>query len=115
MQFAVFCQPVVTIYDRKHKTKITDAGIQSTISDEGLYGMVCRVLEICEETTEEAPKGWIRVMTHYGYEGWVCRQDLILWNEDELKQWQEKNRQGCLALVDTFCADIMSVPKVQGH
>lgn len=115
MQFAVFCQPVVTIYDTDHKTKVTDAGLQSTISDEGLYGMVCRVLEIRPEATEESPSGWVRVMTHYGYEGWVCRQDVVLWGEMEMKSWQEKNRQGYLALVDTFCADIMSVPKVQGH
>ena len=54
MTFAVFHQPVVTIYDSKEMTKITEAGIQSTISDEGLYGMVCRVLEEEQPTTDEA-------------------------------------------------------------
>ena len=107
MQFAVFHQPIVTIYDRKEKTKMTEAGLQSTISDEGLYGMVCRVLE--EED------GWVRVLTHYGYAGYVRAEDLTFWTEEDLREWQRKGREGYLALIDTFCADVMSVPKVQGH
>ena len=115
MQFAVFCKPVVTIYDTCQKTKMTEAGLQSTISDEGLYGMVCQVLDTSKENLAESPAGWVRVMTHYGYVGWVCAEDLVLWNEEDLKEWQKKSEEGYLALVDTFCADIMSVPKVQGH
>ncbi len=115
MQFAVFCKPVVTIYDTKEKTKMTEAGLQSTISDEGLYGMACRVLEVSADNAAESPAGWVRVMTHYGYAGWVCAEDLIMWSEEDLKSWQQKGCEGYLALVDTFCADIMSVPKVQGH
>ena len=107
MQFAVFHQPVVTIYDRKEKTKMTEAGLQSTISDEGLYGMVCRVLEVDQE--------WVHVLTHYGYAGYVRAEDLTFWTEEDLKEWQHKGDEGYLALVDTFCADVMSVPKVQGH
>ena len=115
MQFAVFCKPVVTIYDTTQKTKMTEAGLQSTISDEGLYGMVCQVLEVNEDNVAESPAGWVRVMTHYGYVGWVCADDLMMWSEEDLKIWQQKGHDGYLALVDTFCADIMSVPKVQGH
>lgn len=115
MQFAVFSKPVVTIYDTNHKTKMTEAGLQSTISDEGLYGMVCRVLEISQDNAAESPAGWVHVMTHYGYAGWVCADDLMMWSEEDLKEWQKKGHEGYLSLVDTFCADIMSVPKVQGH
>ena len=107
MTFAVFHQPVVTIYDSPQKTKMADDGLRSTISDEGLYGMVCRVLE--------EKDGWIYVMTHYGYAGWVCAEDLTMWSEEDLQNWQKKGREGYLALVDTFCADVMSIPKVQGH
>ena len=41
MNFAIFARPVVTIYDLTETTKESDAGVVSTIGDEGLYGQVC--------------------------------------------------------------------------
>lgn len=43
MNFAIFARPVVTIYDLTETTKESDAGVISTIGDEGLYGQVCQV------------------------------------------------------------------------
>ena len=43
MNFAIFARPVVTIYDLTETTKESDAGVVSTIGDEGLYGQVCQV------------------------------------------------------------------------
>ena len=43
MKFAMFARPVVTIYDLPETTKESDAGVVSTIGDEGLYGQVCQV------------------------------------------------------------------------
>ena len=35
MNFAIFARPVVTIYDLTETTKESDAGVVSTIGDEG--------------------------------------------------------------------------------
>ena len=37
MQYALFARPVVTIYDLPQTTKQSEAGLVSTIGDEGLY------------------------------------------------------------------------------
>ena len=41
MQYALFARPVVTIYDLPQTTKQSEAGLVSTIGDEGLYGQAC--------------------------------------------------------------------------
>ena len=43
MQYAIFARPVVTIYDLPQTTKQSEAGLVSTIGDEGLYGQACQV------------------------------------------------------------------------
>ena len=43
MQYAIFARPVVTIYDLPQATKQSEAGLVSTIGDEGLYGQACQV------------------------------------------------------------------------
>ena len=43
MQYALFARPVVTIYDLPQTTKQSEAGLVSTIGDEGLYGQACQV------------------------------------------------------------------------
>ena len=45
MQYALFARPVVTIYDLPQTTKQSEAGLVSTIGDEGLYGQACQVRE----------------------------------------------------------------------
>ena len=44
---------------------------ESTLADEVLYGMVVDILE-------EAAPGWVRVRTHYRYEGYAPKEQLIV-------------------------------------
>ena len=47
---------------------------ESTLADEVLYGMVVDILE-------EAAPGWVRVRTHYRYEGYAPKEQLIAGDE----------------------------------
>ena len=65
------------------------------ISDEGLYGMPLFILEECGD--------WYKVRTHYSYEGYVAKSDVIF-----------KEEIGHQMVVDCQYVDVLSVPKVQG-
>ncbi len=43
MKYALFSVPVGTIYDLPQTIKESEAGLVSTIGDEGLYGQACQV------------------------------------------------------------------------
>lgn len=76
---------------------------ESTVVDEALYGMVVDILE------EPAP-GWLRIRTHYRYEGIVSADDLIV-DDETAAHWETlpkkvvRNKNHC---------DVLSAPKVQG-
>ena len=44
---------------------------ETTVVDEVLYGMVVEILD-------EVEPGWLKIRTHYRYEGIVCADDLIV-------------------------------------
>lgn len=67
----------------------------SAISDEGLYGMPLLILEDCGD--------WYKVRTHYSYEGYVQKQDVIL-----------RKAPGCQMVISGTYVDVLNVPKVQG-
>ncbi len=67
----------------------------SAISDEGLYGMPLLVLEECGD--------WYKVRTHYSYEGYIAKADVIL-----------KDKIGHQMVVDCQYVDVLNIPKVQG-
>lgn len=100
-KFGIFRKPVVTICEEPAYKKQTPDGIRSTIADEGLLGMSCRVLD--------AAKGWAHILTHYGYEGWVETDTLMLLDEENCREW---NRD--LAAVEGVVCDVVSAPTVQG-
>ncbi len=80
--------------------KATEKGPEETltvsaISDEGLYGMPLLILEECGD--------WYKVRTHYSYEGYVCKCDVIF-----------KAEIGEQMAVNGTYVDVMNVPKVQG-
>lgn len=102
MRFAIFCQPITTIFEKADMTKETEKGTVSAISDEGLYGTACQVLE--------RRNGWAHVLTHYGYEGYVRENNLAYRTEEEMRVREEQ----CLAVVNAGFADVLSLPKVQG-
>lgn len=106
MEYGIFNQAVVTIYEAPCAVKETEKGTVSTIADEGLYGMVARVLPAGGECKEE----YVPVKTFYGYSGFVKKKEIALMDEKNIKEWETSD----LMVIDGFCVDIMSIPKVQG-
>ena len=112
MNFAIFARPVVTIYDLTETTKESDAGVVSTIGDEGLYGQVCQVRTAPGGVTAEGvplPKEMAEVVSFYGYHGYVFASELQFCGEAELRsylaaEWVMAGR----------ATDVLTLPKVQG-
>ena len=112
MNFAIFARPVVTIYDLTETTKESDAGIVSTIGDEGLYGQVCQVRTATGGETAEGvqlPEEMAEVVSFYGYHGYVFASELQFCGEAELRsylaaEWVMAGR----------ATDVLTLPKVQG-
>lgn len=76
---------------------------ESTVVDEVLFGMVVEILD-------EVIPGWLRIRTHYRYEGIVCDEDLLI-DEESAAVWEQKEKK--IVLNKNFC-DVLSEPKVQG-
>ena len=112
MQYALFARPVVTIYDLPQTTKQSEAGLVSTIGDEGLYGQACQVRTAPGGVTAEgvplSPEV-AEVVTFYGYHGFVRRDALKFVSEDALRAYLPQP----LVLVGR-ATDVLSLPKVQG-
>lgn len=112
MQYAIFARPVVTIYDLPQTTKQSEAGLVSTIGDEGLYGQACQVRTAPGGMTAEgvplSPEV-AEVVTFYGYHGFVRQDALKFVSEDALRDYLPQP----LVLVGR-ATDVLSLPKVQG-
>lgn len=112
MQYALFARPVVTIYDLPQTTKQSEAGLVSTIGDEGMYGQACQVRTAPGGVTAEgvplSPEV-AEVVTFYGYHGFVRRDALKFVSEDALRAYLPQP----LVLVGR-ATDVLSLPKVQG-
>ena len=112
MKFAMVARPVVTIYDLPETTKESDAGVVSTIGDEGLYGQVCQV---CTEPGGVTADGitlsetMAEVVTFYGYHGYVFASELYFCSEKELRGYLSAE----LVLAGR-ATDVLTLPKVQG-
>ena len=76
---------------------------ESTVVDEALYGMVVDILD-------EPVPGWLKIRTHYRYEGIVSADDLIL-NEESAAAWEALPKK---VVRNKNCCDVLSEPKVQG-
>lgn len=76
---------------------------ESTVVDEALYGMVVEILD-------EVIPGWLKIRTHYRYEGIVCDEDLLL-DDEAVEFWEAQEKR--VVLNKNFC-DVLSEPKVQG-
>lgn len=112
MKFALFARPVVTIYDLPTTTKESEAGIVSTIGDEGLYGQACQVRTAPGGVTAEGkklPDGVAEVVTFYGYHGYVFEPDLYFMEESDLRAYL-----GAELVMAGRATDVLSLPKVQG-
>ena len=112
MNYAIFARPVVTIYDLPETTKESDAGVVSTIGDEGLYGQACQVRTMPGGTTADGvhlPETMAEVVSFYGYHGYVFESDLYFYGETELRGYLNAE----LVLMGR-ATDVLSLPKVQG-
>lgn len=61
---------------------------------------------------ETGPEAWVRIQTHYGYEGWVRREALRPLTKAELLDRQDGVR---FPLVADACTDLHAEPNVQGE
>jgi len=77
---------------------------ECTVEDEALYGMIVDILE------ESAP-GWVKIETHYRYEGIVPTEELIL-GDEAAGAWMELPKR---VVRNKNCCDVLSEPKVQGY
>ena len=112
MKFAMFARPVVTIYDLPETTKESDAGVVSTIGDEGLYGQLCQVRTEPGGVTADGitlPETMAEVVTFYGYHGYVFASELYFCSEKELRGYLSAE----LVLAGR-ATDVLTLPKVQG-
>ncbi len=80
-----------------------EATRESTVVDEALYGMVVEIID-------EVIPGWLKIRTHYRYEGMVCDEDLLM-DETVAEEWEKKPKK--VVLNKNFC-DVLSEPRVQG-
>ena len=102
MKDALMNKTVVTLYGEPHLDVLEEGG-KSSIQDEGLYGMPVEIIEVCSEQ-------WVKVKTHYDYEGYVPLEDLWLISEVE-----KRNRVSCdLRVISHSYVDVLALPKVQG-
>ena len=92
---AIVNVPVCGLYSKDSR--------QSTLVDEVLCGMVVEILD-------EVSPGWLKIQTHYRYEGIVCDEDLLL-DDEAVEAWESMPKK--VILNKNFC-DILSAPKVQG-
>ena len=112
MKYALFSVPVGTIYDLPQTIKEGEAGLVSTIGDEGLYGQACQVRTAPGGVTAAGvrlPPDVAEVVSFYGYHGYVNQRELQFVREEEL--WEYLGAD--LVLVGR-ATDVLSLPKVQG-
>lgn len=102
MDYAIWNQPVTEIYGGRETSEINAQGLLvSTIADEGLYGTVSRIWEEAD--------GWCRIVSFYGYSGWVREGSFQRVSEEEALAWLQN-----ASVLTAGCTDVLSAPKVQG-
>lgn len=110
MNYAIFKKAVGTIYDLTETTKMGEAGLLSSIGDEGLYGQACQVRTMPGGVTAEGvplPEDTAEVVSFYGYHGYVKQNELYFIEETVLKEYLSAD------LIATGRAtDVLSLPKV---
>ena len=78
---------------------------ESGIEDEIFSGWAVRVFP------ETAAHGWVKIETHYGYQGYVKMSELRLTSQEELRKRQDKKQ---FFRIGIGAADLLCEPKVQG-
>ncbi len=76
---------------------------ECTVEDEALYGMIVDIL------VETAP-GWVKIDTHYRYQGIVPTEELIM-GDEAAESWAALPKK---IIRNKNCCDVLSEPRVQG-
>jgi len=75
----------------------------SEMADEGLYGMIVRILE-------DAQDGWYYVETHYNYYGYIHESNMVI-DTMEANEWMSKAKN----IIIHSVVDVMSNASYKGH
>ncbi len=100
MRFGVCNKPIVSLYETR---EFCEGRLEAVagVADELLYGWTCRIMEetgVC-----------LKVITEYGYTGYVRREDMVVYTR---KQGLPEHIP--MRYVNRNFVDILSMPKVQG-
>lgn len=75
---------------------------ESENSDEVLYGMCVEILKDYG--------GWCYIKTHYNYEGYINKKEILI-NENKAQEYENEKNAVCVAAF----ADILDCPEAEGH
>ncbi len=102
MKIGIVVKPKAVLYELTNENQKSKD--YTLASDEVLSGWAVGVLERRGE--------YLKVVTHYGYEGLIKKEELIPSTQHEIRERDEK--QEC-HVVTTGHADLMNVPSVRGR
>lgn len=100
MNFGLIIKPEVKLYTSACETKETEKGIRSNMTDQALYGCGCRIVEVYG--------AWLRIITDYGYSGFIHSEDIMSVSEENIKAYYAST----LCTVNGAALDIMDAPTV---
>ena len=80
-----------------------EPSLKSDLVDEVLFGMVVRIIETLNEQ-------WCYIETHYGYRGYIHKENILIGTEDVL-QWKDRAD----FIVTHSAVDVMSEPKYASY
>jgi len=75
----------------------------SPLADEGLYGMIVKILE-------DKGEGWHYIETHYNYNGYIHESNMVM-DEDMVERWRLEADK----IIYHSLADVLPEAKYQGH
>lgn len=100
--FGIFCVPEAVVYDCTNDTAEREKGTVSTVSDQCLYGMTCKIIEETEDR--------YRIITGTGYWGYIHKDAVITVDEQQIKDYLSQD----LYCVDAWALDVMNIHAVSG-
>jgi len=100
--FGIFCVPEAVVFDSVCDTAEKEKGTVSTISDQCLYGMTCRIIEELEDR--------YKIITGTGYRGYIHKDVVITVDEKAVNDYLSQD----LFCVDASALDVMNIHAVSG-
>lgn len=94
--------PLAALYEERLDEKETEKGRVTGVGDECAYGSPVLAAEVQEN--------WVRVITYYGYSGWMHADDLQPVTE---KEWEDYDIPAVRNVIRNT-ADVVTIPSVKG-